>query len=116
MNRSESFYCEAFRPRTCLSEADWRPGLAAVAFVVLMLIVAPRCFAQLETGEIVGTVIDASGALFPGAQVVVESILTGAKTTLTTGRAGTFDAPVLPPGDYTITVSAAGFKTLVAEK
>ncbi len=77
---------------------------------------APICLAQLETGEIVGTVTDASGAVFPGAQVTVENVLTGKKVTLTSSTAGTFDAPVLPPGDYKATASATGFKTLIADQ
>lgn len=82
---------------------------------VLLLPLGRTGLAQLESGEIVGTVTDASGAVFPGAQITVENVKTGAKTTLTSGKSGTFDAPVLPPGDYRITASAAGFKTLVAD-
>ncbi len=113
MDRFEPRYFGAFRTCRWVNETRWTAPLAVLALTLLMLLAGP-CLAQLETGEIVGTVTDASGAVFPGAQVVVENTLTGAKTTLTTGRAGTFDAPVLPPGDYTITTSASGFKTLFA--
>ncbi len=90
------------------------PAKLLFPVALLLLPFGRPCLAQLETGEIVGKVLDASGAVFPGAQVVVQNVLTGATTTLTTGRAGTFDAPILPPGDYNLTASAPGFKTLVA--
>ena len=101
-------------PLCSLLAVNRRTRLLLILAGLLLPLVRP-CLAQLETGEIVGTVTDASGAAFPGAQVIVQNILTGAKTSLTSGAAGTFDAPVLPPGDYKLTASAAGFKTLVAE-
>ena len=104
-HRSASSACSLFQAARLL-----------LALGMLVLPFSQQCFAQLETGEIIGTITDASGAVFPGAQIVVRNILTGATTTLTSSAAGTFDAPVLPLGDYKITASASGFKTLVVDK
>jgi hypothetical protein len=98
-----------------LSETFQRNALLRIfrLLVNTMFVLAAPCFAQLETGGIVGTVMDASGAVFPGAQVIIDDMHTGSRVTLTTSGAGTFDAPVLPLGDYRLTATATGFKTLV---
>src|SRR5215469_15928788 len=70
-----------------------------LAMLVMLVGVSPSA-AQLETGSVVGIVTDSSGAVYAGAQVVIENKLTGAKIVLTTSGAGVYDAPVLPLGDY----------------
>src|SRR5512140_3271443 len=67
--------------------------------------------AQVDTGTIVGTVRDATGAVLPGANVVVSAVGTGVNTTVKTAADGTYVATPLKIGEYTISVEAAGFKT-----
>jgi hypothetical protein len=64
---------------------------------------------QASTGQIVGTVKNANGELVPGATVLVTNPATGLNRTLTTGDQGEFRAVSLPPGEYTIDVTAPGF-------
>ncbi|MDX6289054.1 MAG: hypothetical protein QOH42_853, partial [Blastocatellia bacterium] len=64
---------------------------------------------QASTGQIVGTVKNANGELVPGATVVVTNPATGLNRTLTTGDQGEFRAVSLPPGEYTVDVTAPGF-------
>jgi hypothetical protein len=71
-----------------------------------------RAFPQAETGQIVGTVADPSGALIPGAQVTVRLVATGAERTQTTSDAGAFTFPNLQPEVYEVTATAPGFNTL----
>jgi hypothetical protein len=71
--------------------------------------------AQLDTATILGTVLDSSGAVIPGAKVVVENMGTSATVELTTDPSGNFIAPVLPIGKYKVTVSMTGFNTYVQE-
>jgi len=67
--------------------------------------------AQETTGGLQGIVKDATGAVVPGAKVVVtSSTLAGSKEIVTDGS-GYYRFANLPPGSYTITVTAKGFKT-----
>jgi hypothetical protein len=65
--------------------------------------------AQQETATITGIVTDASGAVVPGAAVTVTNVGTGIAVRAETNDQGAYTVPSLRPGEYTITVEAAGF-------
>jgi len=67
------------------------------------------------SGTIQGTVTDPSGAVVVGASVVAANVDTGVQTTRQTTDAGFFVLSPLPPGEYKVTVTAAGFQTLTQE-
>src|SRR5687768_12976771 len=79
--------------------------------VLLSVLVAVPTGAQETRGNISGTVQDAQGAI-PGATVKITGVDTGATQQLVTNSSGYFEAPLLQPGNYSITVEMAGFKTL----
>jgi outer membrane receptor protein involved in Fe transport len=81
--------------------------LLFVCFVVSLPL-----FAQKITGDISGTITDASSAAVTGATVRVENVGTGAKATATTNETGFYRIPDLNPGTYRVTVEASGFKTM----
>jgi len=88
--------------------------LASPKWLVLALLVifAPLVLAQETTGGLQGTVKDPSGAVVPNAQVVVTgSTLVGSKQVVT-DSSGYYRFSNLPPGSYTLTVTAQGFETL----
>src|SRR5947207_4200600 len=89
--------------------------LRTMTFLALALANGPACFAQLDNASMLGTVSDASGAVFPGATVTIQNQGTSATTTLTTDENGSYIAPVLPVGAYRVTVGGTGFKTVVRE-
>jgi outer membrane receptor protein involved in Fe transport len=80
---------------------------------VILTIAASFSTAQTITAAFQGTVTDSSGAVLPGAQVTASNVETGLKRTTTTGDEGRFLLSELPPGSYEITVTLAGFETLV---
>ena len=71
---------------------------------------------QTFRGGISGTVTDPSGAVVPGAQVTAVETATGTSYKAVTSSAGEFAFTNLPVGDYTVTVSAAGFATIKVNK
>src|SRR5499427_1396122 len=77
----------------------------------LLFAVAQVARAQETTGGLQGTVKDPAGATIPGAHVVVTgSALVGSKEADTDSN-GYYRFANLPPGNYTITISAKGFST-----
>jgi hypothetical protein len=65
-----------------------------------------------DTGAIAGTVSDPSGALVPRAAVVINS-RTGERRDLITDAEGNFSVQFLTPGNYDLTVRAAGFEPFI---
>jgi len=69
-----------------------------------------------SSASLSGTVTDPTGAVVPGAKVLIHSLATGEDLTLTTDSAGLYVAPSLQPGDYQVEASAAGFGTYKVQK
>ena len=69
--------------------------------------------AQVESGKIVGTIKDASGAMVSAASVTVTETQTNAVRKTTTDSQGEFVATELKPGIYAVMVEREGFKTAV---
>lgn len=63
-------------------------------------------------GSIQGTVTDPSGAILPGAKVVVSNPDTGYSRAVTTDRAGFFTVGPLVPGNYKEEITASGFASV----
>jgi len=95
------------------SPALKRCGLRlATLLATFFVIFAAQAVAQDAT--LLGTVTDPSGAAVPNATVAITSTDTGVTRNLTTNSDGQFLAPELRIGNYTVRVSATGFK--VAEQ
>lgn len=86
-----------------------RPSLLLLP--VLALVSAAHANAQVLFGSIVGNVSDASAAAVPQAQVRIVNAGTGNQWTVITGSEGTYTSAGLPPGLYTVSISAQGFKS-----
>lgn len=83
--------------------------LALLPLVVLAL-VAPA-MAQVQTGSISGTVRDTDGEPLPGAviSIMAEGIMKTATTV--SNESGSFHVSLLPPANYQVTITMAGFQT-----
>src|SRR6185369_5015995 len=68
-------------------------------------------FAQVETGQISGTVTDPQGAVISGATVTVSGKDTGVTRTVKTTGDGSYNITNLQPGAYEVKVEGAGFGT-----
>src|SRR5687768_4777691 len=81
------------------------------AFVVCgLLFGGTPASAQAPTGGIVGVVTDLTGAVVVNAAVSVVNAETSLTRALTTSPAGAYSGFALPPGRYTVTVEASGFR------
>src|SRR5689334_24843773 len=70
--------------------------------------------AQVSTGEIAGTIADASGAAVPNAKVTATNTETNAVVRETvTSSDGSYIMTLLPPGSYTVAAEASGFRRTV---
>lgn len=83
-----------------------------LSFGLLVLLVCAMP-AQAQTTSIVGTVVDAAGAVVPGASIVAKNPRTGATFEAVSSSNGNFTIPAVPTGVYTVTVTLSGFKNFV---
>lgn len=70
---------------------------------------------QITTGVIRGTVVDATGAVVPGANIEARNLDTNAIRSLTSDGDGRFSFLLMPSGRYTLTATKDGFAKLVHE-
>ncbi len=91
------------------------PHLMRCLTILLLALLtgAPATRAQAGRSEITGVVHDQSGALIPQGNIRITDDSTKQSITSTIGEAGTFTLTNLRPGNYTVTVEVAGFKTYV---
>ena len=67
------------------------------------------------TGSILGYVRDSSGAVLPNATLTVIQTTTGYSRTATADASGQYSILALPPGNYRLTASMAGFENGVVD-
>src|SRR5664279_4867068 len=84
-------------------------NLRLLGLVILALAACLGGFAQSVSGDLAGTVFDASGATVPNATVVAKNDGTGVESTTKSTATGEYHLGNLLPGTYTITVTAPGF-------
>jgi hypothetical protein len=85
--------------------------LRYVYFALAMLIALPAFSQTITTGDLAGTVTDASGAVVPGATVVITFADTNESRGAVTNSAGQYRFSLLKPGAYTVSASTAGLKS-----
>src|SRR5947208_1119349 len=87
----------------------------AITFVLLAAFLsAVLAWAQTaNTGLVLGTVTDPAGAVVPDAKVQLNNTDTNETKETMTNSAGQFTFPGVAPGKYKVTITKAGFATLV---
>src|SRR5689334_20297408 len=85
--------------------------MKTVPWVLVLLLVTLPASGQEVRGNISGTVKD-SGGVLPGAAVEITNTDTNTSHRLTTNETGYFEAPLLQPGNYRVTVELQGFKKM----
>ena len=102
-----------------MSDQQRRCVVVVLAAVALATAVSPRpAAAQTSTNNagIEGRVTDDSGAVLPGVTVTIKSpALQSAQLEAVTDAAGRYRFTTLPGGEYTVTFSLPGFRTMVRQ-
>jgi hypothetical protein len=88
-------------------------GCLAVFLAFICTFNSSSVRAQVTGATLSGTVTDPSGSIIAGADVAIKNLGTGIVRSVTTDSAGLYSAPNLIPGDYEVSVSAAGFSKAV---
>jgi hypothetical protein len=92
-----------------------KQNLRHALLLVLALILGSATYSwgqTIVTGGFTGTLTDPSGAAVPGATLTLKNAATGEVSTATTSDSGVYQFVLLKPGDYSLTVTKDGFKTL----
>src|SRR5438552_13225962 len=93
-----------------LSNKAFRLATVTTAILLLAALVAVAQ-TTISTGSIVGTVTDSQGAVVSGAKVSITNTSTAQAISLATNSAGAYNSGSLAPGNYTVQISASGFRT-----
>lgn len=89
----------------------WNLGILLVLLMVGGFLAAtPAAHAQTVEGQINGTVTDTTGSVVPGAQITLKNLDTGAERKAIGSASGTYFLTSVPPGRYSLVVTAKGFK------
>lgn len=73
----------------------------------------PPANAQSESGQVIGTVTDQTGAVVAGATLTLTNKANGLVLKAISNNAGELNLPAVPPGDYTAKIVASGFTSQV---
>jgi hypothetical protein len=87
-----------------------------VFIVSILLVCSGSVFAQAQaqTGRLRGQIVDATGAVIPGASITVKNS-SGLVVSATSDGVGSYDVKNLAPGKYTVSVTAKGFAPTTQE-
>src|SRR5438552_7432330 len=98
--------------RKAISSGFLRASLTMTAALWLLLLSAQPLRAQVDTGTLLGTVTDASGAPVNGAKVTLTNEGTSAALSTSTGPDGSYKFTPVKIGSYKLTASLQGFQTM----
>ena len=81
-----------------------------IFLLIVTTVAAVAAWSQVVSATLLGTVTDASGAVVPNAKVTITETETAVSHVTQTNESGNYLVPNLPPGVYSVTVEASGFK------
>ncbi len=87
--------------------------LSAPRLCALVMLCGWCATAQIDTGTVVGAVRDPTGAAVPKATLTLTSASTSVSRTTETNAAGEYQFIAVPPGMYSVKVSASGFAAAI---
>ena len=94
-------------------ERSWLRYFNLSLMFIVLCCASVLCFAQTDRGSVSGTVTDPTGAVVTGAKVTITNTAMGTQSSTVTSGTGNYTIPQVFAGDYSVTVVATGFTTLV---
>ena len=85
-------------------------AVKALGLLLAVVVLSLGAWAQSDNANVSGVITDPSGATVPNAKVTLRNQANGLTREATTNQSGVYSIPTIPPGMYTITVEATGFK------
>ena len=82
----------------------------------LLLMITGPAWSQSFTAAVRGVVTDPTGAAVPDAKVIITEAERNVQHPTTTDAQGRYHVSDLPPGQYTMTVEAIGFRRYVSKR
>ena len=105
-----SHWHSSVRPlMSAMPPRSWQGLLAAMWLAGIALLVSVPAWSQAST-SLRGTITDPSGSAVAGATVVLANAESKTERTATTGEQGGYQFLFIPPGTYSLTVTATGFR------
>lgn len=86
------------------------PKRSLILALPLLLLLVLNLWPQAGTGSVGGSVRDQTGAVIPGATVILKNVATNITLKTTTNEAGMYMFPGINPGRYDLTVEAPGMQ------
>lgn len=95
--------------------------IASILFKIIVLLVStlPLLVVAQSVGStssaLTGRITDEGGAAIPGVTILVKQVDTGLSREVISADDGIYSVNLLPPGNYTVTISADGFKSVTGQ-
>src|SRR6266496_2376593 len=86
-------------------------GIAIIMIVAVLAVMTLPVNAQQTSATLNGTVVDATGAVIPGAKINLKNQASGDMRNTVSNGDGYFTFAAIPPGRYTLNVSKDGFSS-----
>src|ERR1700678_2394419 len=97
---------ESQKPRSSYSYV-----MAVWVFVVFLAMSASSAWSQTSTtGAVAGVVTDPSAAVLAGVSVMLKNVDTGSTASTTTNPQGSYQFPLVQPGNYSVSAATSGFR------
>jgi hypothetical protein len=98
------------------SRARLRKSIASLFVLMTLVLVIPRSAWAQATGSLSGTVHDSTGAVVAGADVILRNTQKGFERKTLTNDSGIYVFVSVPPDEYRLTVTKAGFEVATQEQ
>lgn len=99
----------------CRTDRSGKDLFFLFSLLLLAQLLAPSAYAQVDTGAVLGTVSDQTGAVIPGAEVTITSETTAISKSMATRVDGTYVFTPVKVDSYSISVEFKGFKKVTRE-